>query len=523
MALAFIILLASLYGHMRIGPNNDHIIQLNQAASMLNGGTPYTDFSDVNTPLTYLLYAIPAWFSSLTNLSSAICLWLFTYALEAVSLICSYRILRASGLSALSNLATLLTLALALTTISFQHQVFGDREQLALILVTPWLLLYSPIVQQNRIPHRWRLTVALLAAFSFALKPYFLFFYITTLIAKYLQKRPMDWLAHSVIATMLATYAMLIALFFPAYYFETLPLLWYTYDASCWSFTMRFQAFSSMFYHYWPILFFSALALLFPRAELNKQLLYLAGLIAAAAIAFLAGQGWYFTQYPLIALCFVFAVSGCTHMLKANIANTGERIPTFIIILILAICIVSQSFYPCYMRAMADINSQTYSHHPLAIASSDVQSNALLDRHLGPTSRYMFLGTALRALSFQKYQRLSIGRYDSLWPLYGLMQLRDAPSKEYQYNVVWPIFIKGLIQDITLKTPDRIIVDASPEQIPLPLNTAIIPFLEKDAAFKAAMKPYQLKDIIDTCHKDVQAGCAFKVYYRKTLKPSNHE
>ncbi len=512
---AAIAVVASLYGHFSIGPDTDHIVLLDSSMRLLSGGIPYIDFSDVNAPLIYILYAIPAGIARLTGINAATLLWLFTYGLEAASLTCCYHLLRASGYRTANIIAGLLAIALAHTFISFQHQVFGDRDQLMLTLITPWLLLCSPLVNNGSLPRRTRLATAFLAGLGFALKPLSLLFYLVTIIAQRLQSRPADWRAHGVIAAVFAAYALIIAVFFPAYILEAFPLIWYTYDASSWTFEMRFGSVIAMLSQYWPIMFFSILGTLFPRPNRNKPIIYLFALLATAFLYYLSGPGWYYTQYSIMALCLILGLYATAHMLKSCFVHTGERVPTILIIFALIASIIWALGIQCYTRALGDIRSQTDTHHPLAVAAPEYKSELILDKHLGSASRFLYLGTGVRALSLQKYQRVSVGRYDNLWPLNGMVALRENPLKTYLYNFVWPIFIKGLTLDITVKTPDRIVVDVSPQQIPLPANFSIIPFLKQDEGFATAMEQYQLKEKINNCGPNTQYGCAFEVYYRK--------
>ncbi len=498
-------LIASFVAHLLIGLDTDHIDIMDQVARLASGGEPYIAYADINPPLIHLLYLIPYTLSQHTFLPLSNALWFCIYALAALSLTCCRHLL--GNHAPRIRWAIICAIAVPLIIISFLHQAFGDRDHLMLIFITPWLLLNSPLVTPDSTPRRWRHTAAILAAMGIALKPYFLIFYAATCVTQRPFWQQFRQREHHLIWATIACYAGLILLAFPQYLTESLPLSLNTYHDNAWTPTMRIAAAKeTLIAGFWPIWLGVALSYIFRRP--NRTTTYLLVLTITGLLSYLLNAGWYYTQYPFYAFAFALAFSACAQLLRP-----GRQ--AFICLLcaaFLAFRATQLILIPAYDRALLDIAFMREYKRPAAMMLAEPTALAQINARIGDNSHYLFLGTNLRALSFKTANRVSVGRYDHLWPITSLVRLRSEDQATYKN--IWPIFIGGITQDILQQKPDHIIVDVSPQQMPLQDDFNIMAFLMTEPSFAQAMQAYAAPVRISTCPGSA-ATCAFDIYSLK--------
>ena len=195
-----IIVIISVLLHLRIGLNNDTMTLMHQTYKMLAGGKPYVDFVDVNPPLIHYLFTIPLIFSQATGIKLYVALNLFATIIAALSLCVVAGVLRGGGTKKATRTLTISSLALALLSISFMHQLFADREWLLTTLITPLLVLYSPLVTRETVSKRWYVATVLMACIGFCLKPYALTLYAAALLYRPISGQPLHNIFHEKIS-----------------------------------------------------------------------------------------------------------------------------------------------------------------------------------------------------------------------------------------------------------------------------------------------------------------------------------
>jgi len=161
-----------LLGYLFPPINHDVGANLDMAQRWLQGETLYRDIIDVNTPLVFVIYAIPAGLGLLTPIDATV--WLtvcFTLAIAA-SFALVRRSLRQVEVARQSLTAALLPAMTLYLMAVFPGEHFGQREHLMMICGLPYAMLAAARADRTATP-RLVLLVALFAAPALALKPHF--------------------------------------------------------------------------------------------------------------------------------------------------------------------------------------------------------------------------------------------------------------------------------------------------------------------------------------------------------------
>ena len=525
MAIAIPIIGLALWAHMLIGLNNDHLGFMDQVRKLISGGIPYVDYTDANPPLIHILYILPFLLAKVTGIPLYVTLYLFVYGAIGGSLLLCDRILRHSDASWNTRMMAMTTIALTLLGISFAHQVFADRDHLMLILTAPWLVLCSPLAKREAVPYQARVIIAIMGAVGFAIKPYFYIFYLATVIFT-LCVRPWRELfrqrAQYTVWGFAFFYLVLIFSYFPQYLLTVLPVGLQTYSAIAWSWASKWDVINHELLSKFVIPGFTATLLLLCAFHrfLDSTVAYVYLLLLAGLGSYALNFGWYYTQYPFIAFAFVLAVVTASKLLQAmgQIRITALRWPAMLVILIATIGQLGYFFaLPIMDRAKDDMVSQRERGHPFTTKEMQPEAAEKINRYLDSHPRFMFFTVNLWSVNLLQAgtKRENVGRFDILWPLPGILRLRDAPEGKASYESLSAWFNASLAFDIQNHKPDMIINDISPVKRSLPLNYNMMDLMNTSPRFKAAMGDYALADKVDYCNPTAQRICAFEVYYRK--------
>lgn len=501
--------------HFYIGLNNDHANLVDNVQRWLSGGKPYEAYADVNPPLIHLLYLPPVWLADAMHWPQHLCLYAWVYAWIGLSLFLSYKLLEPGNRSL--RYITLSAVACGLLITCFIHQVFADREHWMLCFITPWLILQSPLVQRSLIPARTRYATAAFAALGFALKPYFILFYLATTAFRLLHTSLLSQLKeheHHILWFMGVLYAALIYFCFPQYLQETATLVWYTYPDSSWSFASRWHVMLTVLLQgFWSTWLWTAIGFYVLRGIARQTLLYLLTLQLVTLALYLLNAGWWYTQYPFLAvnLWLCMAAGAGLMLLVGTFRSAG------LAWLVPAIAATLYFYHaaPAIDRASNDMRAQRLSGHPTAFYLMNEKARTALLGQMKDAKTYIFFSTNLRALSLQTDDGpRPVGRYDHLWPLPALARLQHDKSETSLYSWLRDVFVSGIAEDLKTHNPDVIIVDVSPYHPPLPQDFKVMPYLMSHPAFSFAMHMYSLEKNINTCRDGQITACAFDVYSR---------
>jgi hypothetical protein len=210
--------------------NHDVAAVFDYARRWLDGERLYRDLFDVNPPLIFILNLVPAAIAAWTPVGPVAalvgCLLLLAAGLWRMTL--ALRRGRAEG----PVEAALLTAAIP-ALLLMAGTDFGQREAIMAMAAIPYALLAARRMEEDPPARRLSLSVALVAALAFALKPHFL---VVPLLVEGLVVLRRGWaraLRDPVPWTMAAVwtaYVAMIVLAFPAYAGHVLPLAFAFYD-----------------------------------------------------------------------------------------------------------------------------------------------------------------------------------------------------------------------------------------------------------------------------------------------------
>ncbi len=234
-------------------------------------------------------------------------------------------------------------------------------------------------------------------------------------------------------------------------------------------------------------------------------------LLAALGLRALNG-GWYYTQYPFIAVALVFSIAGGSRLI-ASIAATRRR-PVLLLVTsaVLAAALVYFYVYPAEWRAGWDMNLTRDRGHTLATVEMQPDASAKIDAHLDAHPRFMFMALNLWSVNLLKEgtKRQNVGRFDCLWPLPGILEKETTPKGKQLAE--W--FATSLAEDLERHKPEVVIVDTSPYQRSFPASFDIIGWLEQHASFAQAWNNYKRVDKSTPARRTCRLT-AYDVYYLK--------
>ena len=157
---------------------------------VLTGALPYRDYIDPNLPTIIYLGVPVAWLSEVLGVEVWTGFRWFVLGLQLLSLGLCARLVRAGVApgdpvlqwAVMTGLLTATCLVpMGLIFVDGSH--FGQREHLALLCVTPYVLWHAIRTGGGALPRGWTLAVVLLASVGIAIKPHFLLFWLLLEVA----------------------------------------------------------------------------------------------------------------------------------------------------------------------------------------------------------------------------------------------------------------------------------------------------------------------------------------------------
>lgn len=507
---------AAACAHLFVGMNSDTFLLTHQTQKMLEGGEPYVAFADLNPPLINLLYTLPVSLAMAFDWPMHVPLNLLALALVAASLAVSERILRHSQSSGSARAVVISALAVALLGISFINHVYADREHLMVVLVAPLLLLYSPLVQRKTVPLKWRVAAAAMAGVGFAIKFYFYVVYAAVLAFTVLCQRPLRMVVreieHYVIAAVALAYLAVIFLFFPVYVSTIFPLVWETYRAFSISWERKVEILTIILKGY--VLPGLAIVVLAPM-RWNRTILYLLVLLLAAIASFWTSGGWAYTYYPFVALGWMLAIAVMQALFERYQAleRRSHKLRQIMAMAVAASVIWQYGLYPIYTWIGIELKFQTLFGYSMKLHHLTNPSMKALMAHVDSHPRYLFLTETPRGLGLLKKGTKSVGRFDSLWMLAGIMAMKER--NDASYAAFSEYVTTSVAEDIEKYAPDMVIINDSPYKPSLPGHFSLLDFFLANERFARAFENYILADRINMCTHLLEYQCAYQVYYRR--------
>lgn len=444
--------------------NHDTQWYLLSVARWLDGAVMYRDILELNPPLAAVLTAPAVAFARATGAGVAPTFVAYVAALAAGSLGLTAAVLRARGdLTAPRRRAFLAIAAAALLV--YPLASFGQREQLALILVLPYLVLAGG---ERPMWGRAAIIIGALAGLGFSMKPYFLLVPLLIAIADIRRERRIAAAftpAHWGLALAVGLYALAVLWFFPHYLGEMVPLARLTYAAG-WD-----QPFARLLRQ--PELWVVPLAIMvMRRAGAGRAIDRTSLVLLLAAIAFAAAflwqhKGWF---YHIIPLGGVLTLLGGWWLVRAPSGADGLAKAGALTLVLVGALTLARGPYD-------DPTSRQ-----LAAALSDVRGA----RVHALTGSMRVTTPVANALGGRW-----CSRFPTLWPLAGAKAKLADPGARAEARAALDRTRALVVEEFATCRPTVVIVER-----PRPRGFRYLEFMRADPQFAARWAGYRRSDIV---------------------------
>lgn len=439
--------------------NQDVGVILHVTERWMSGEHLYRDVIDVNPPLIFMLTLIPVALAKVLPLDAASMLMICVLALAGWAVWASHRLIVALAIADNDSIRLLLLPLLLFVLIVFPSEMFGQREHLMAIGMVPYLLLAAMRCERKPVSAPFALSIAVIAACGFALKPHFLL--IPLAVELYLMsvrglratfRDPVPWIT---VATM-AVYAIAAWLITPEYFTFVLPLVMGAYEDI--GGTNYFSIITGK--HLSPYLFvvipltIAAFGLRWPHA------MRLTGIVAlAAAIAGVSqDKGWPYhllpTQMAAI-LMLGWAMARLTDRLQQCGGAVRQISRTMIGLMLLMLYGLS-----------AALRVGLYDQLDYATSQSG-EWQKILEKHANGASVLMLTPGIYPHFPAMNYVNIKeVSRFLTVWPLQGAYEGCKADEPRYhapeQMTDLERLYSRMLIEDLVRGKPKLVVIDKIP-------------------------------------------------------------
>ena len=446
--------------------NADVAWLLHSTSRMIDGAVLYRDIIETTPPLICLLTWPWVALARALQISPTGVFYFFVVAVNLASLMLCARV---SAETLFHNRPfSRHTLLLSATFFLFVFPVFlfGQKEQLTLALVLPYLLSAARRVSANPIGPRFGVLLGLMAGIGIALKPFFVIPWLAVEIYVLLwTRRPREMLCaeNVMIAAIQVGYIGLVLVAFPTYVQETLPLLLHLFNAH--NVPLVVLAFRGML---GGLIICLPLAFAFNRDTLSPPVRWTL-LIAAGAflVVFLVQQkGWEYHLLPSLALSMTLALTLLVAVLEAP-SPEGRRthLTRWLASALLVVCIA----YPVALMAGPPLFPRTFFLRVDKPGYQDVLHSliALVQKHAPGEAIFVLSASTWPGYHLLSWERaIWPYRFPSLWPVPGLYRQSaasaDAPRNHPfdEMPVAERYVFDAIVNDLTSTPPRLMIVDA---------------------------------------------------------------
>jgi len=438
------------------------------ARRMLQGDRLFVDLLDTNPPLIVWLTAIPAFLSTLINVSDRILMHSFTAFLLVCSGLLASRILRLAPAPPRALAFVLVAASAAALSVPWVITM-AQREQIAAMLIFPYVLLAARAASGAETARGLRLLAGAMAAIGVALKPFFLGPWVMVELAVFGLRREVVALKRpevGVVVLSQAVYVLLVVALTPAYFSEIVPLARATYAA--YGTTWQAVAMSRKT----AVVLSIALAGLAVPSLLRVRRGALSELLGAATLGFLLSyvvqaKGWTYHLIPAL----VFAACTVVAVIDAAAAAARARLPEartarLVMAAIEAGAIIAAVWVAPHGYRMLRMNVSVIAEGRHAAEPVLVQ----IASEVAPGEPIYFLSTAIWP-AFPVVNDSGAGwpyRYPFLWPLPGFYPGRPGDPVAYRApDRQAPLerrFFEAVVSDLTAAAPRVLFVERGPDQ-----------------------------------------------------------
>lgn len=526
---SMVIVVLSIFGHMKIAMNNDQLAFILYGEKLFAGARPYVDWVEVNPPMIYLIYAIPLYIHHATDIFVRDIFNTYFVLVVSVSLFLSFMVLWHSTVSSYVRNILLSSLALGLFTVSFIHNVFGDREHLMIVMMAPWFILFSPYVRYETVPLKWRLSVAVFAAFGFAIKPYAYIFYVATVVYSLIRgatvKELIKQFEHYIVIGVAFIYLLAMLTYFSAWFTEIVPLASKTYWAISWGLSSKLDIIQQEFFARYAVLSLAGVGVIWlvtPNLYI-PAINYLLLLLLACVGYYLMNAGWHYTQYPFMAVSWMLLVLVSVLYLKICgkiIKKFQHRLSVLLITAVFGSAMYFSYILPALDRASWDMRLTHEKGHPIGTKGIEDDAAARIYHYLDQNPEFMLLAINHWGANIRGEAGIykPVGRFDFLWFLPGIVEMAKQPHRRHEAKELMDYLGNSLAEDLDRFKPGVIISDISPQQRSLPPSYNVIEALKDHKVFMEQLDNYVLKETPNACTRNANQNCAYEIYVRKEPK-----
>jgi hypothetical protein len=426
---------------------------MHASAKLLAGGTYTQNFFETNPPMILFLYIPPVIAAKLSGLSLAIALRVYIFLLALTSIYCCYRLAKKLFSTTDYFVLNSLLITLSIAFVVLPAYEFGQREQLMIILVMPYL--FACPLRLNKLPISplFAIFIGIFAGLGFAIKPFFLIpLCLIELMFILYNKSILGWVRVEslTILVVMLSYLLLVFTVTPDYITVVLPLLLHLYypgfhtELSVLLFKDRF-----IFCLILPVVFYF-LTYKQPNYRTLRLTLFVA--LLGFILAYLAENTlWYYHLLPTLTatLLLTCLLAALTFPLKskfslAHLANLSYWVALF--------------WFPVTLIYQYNVFALTERH------ASPRHDLSIILRNLPQYKSFYFFTTSGHAFPsiVDEANKIPVSRFPNYWWLPGLINLSHStknPSELKKLNDEQNYFLNTVNMDIKMHQPDLIIVD----------------------------------------------------------------
>jgi len=424
--------------------NPDAAWLLYASQQMMDGDKLYVDIVEVNPPLIVWLGTLPVLLAKLSGLTIGFSFKAIIFAMAAMSLIFSAKILKIQNSNYIGPIIVAATYALTI----FPSFSFGQREHILVILCLPYLFVASAAAKRIQLP-LWRIIVAsILAGIGFCIKPYFVLIpaavelFMLARLKKETFRRPEPY----IMVLVGVSYVLAIFIFTPEYNSKIIGYATEVYSAGHGYPTERVLHAST------PIIFFSVygLMLLFYErvkiADVHAEYAVLAcAALGSVAVFFAQFKGWVYHLVPaniFVLILFIGAIYYLLFKSDFKILNVIKSIPLVVFVFVMAVFLV---LMPMKNGTFARVSEEL---KPAIAEYSDVDTIFIMTDNLD------------NGFPLINETGLTWGsRYPALWLTPGIQAKRAAGENYALLDEIEQFSHRSVAADIARYKPQLIFVD----------------------------------------------------------------
>lgn len=493
-----LVLLYGLTGFLysRIPPSSDVMWQMQLARSVLHGGNYIQNFFETTPPLSFLILIPEVAVEKIGALSHATGIYTYIFLCTTITLLLSYPLIKKLIAKEDGAIATTFLIAIAFVCLVVPGSAFGQREHFFVLFSIPYFLLSACRLDNKWVHPLLALTIGLLGAIGFSIKPFFLASFIliesAVAIAAYQQKKYRFHPETGCVLIFLPIYLLVIDIFFKPYLSIVVPItMRFYYQSFATDSWIDFIKTPAVIFSIFPIIFYFLMRSKNPYQKLST-ILFLA--LTGNFIAFLVQRiNWYYHLLPAFSIAVLL-----NFFLLSVYLKTNRFIATRIAVSVF-VC-----YYPLYFLVL---------HYLEAIIfwKKDVYPVVSFLRKTEQNREVYFFST--QATYFFSSLEIAGAHHQSRFEF--LLWMRNYHNKQYvkqrtSQQKKDADYLTGLLaEDLIQHKPDLIFVDESTE-------IDYLHFLNKNTSFQTAWKKYYF-----LCSAEEKNMYHFNVYARaQSLHPN---